>query len=150
MSESNLTTRRSHARRGRFLEGALFWLFRLATYFVLACATYIFLDIAIKGSRTVFTSKPPFVNVAFLTEPPQTLFVFDFEGQKMTLSDRQFRQWQAEHPEAAVEPQTVAYRLLGPTGLPLEGWWYSIKLHPEMFKGAGARGLLSIVKRLCD
>ncbi len=109
MGKSNLTTRRSHARRGRFLEGALFWLFRLATYFVLACATYIFLDIAIKGSRTVFTSKPPFVNVAFLTEPPQTLFVFDFEGQKMTLSDRQFRQWQAEHPEAAVEPQTVAY-----------------------------------------
>ena len=37
------------------------------------------------------------------------------------------------------EPQSVAYRLQGPTGLPLEGWWYSTKLHPEWFKGAGAR-----------
>ena len=24
----------------------------------------------------------------FLTEPPQTLYVFDYEGKKMTLSDR--------------------------------------------------------------
>jgi YidC/Oxa1 family membrane protein insertase len=33
----------------------------------------------------------------------------------------------------------VGYRLDGPTSLPLEGWWYSTKLHPEMWKGAGAR-----------
>ncbi|MDX1945690.1 MAG: YidC/Oxa1 family insertase periplasmic-domain containing protein [Pirellulaceae bacterium] len=39
----------------------------------------------------------------------------------------------------ATEPQSVAYRLQGPTGLPLEGWWYSTKLHPEWFKAAGAR-----------
>jgi hypothetical protein len=45
----------------------MFWTFRLATYFVLACATYIFLDIAIKGSRTVFTNHAPFINVKFLT-----------------------------------------------------------------------------------
>lgn len=37
------------------------------------------------------------------------------------------------------EPLPVAYRLDGPTGLPLEGWWYSTKLHPEMWAGAGAR-----------
>jgi len=37
------------------------------------------------------------------------------------------------------EPVPVAYRLDGPTGLPLEGWWYSTKLHPEMWAGAGAR-----------
>jgi YidC/Oxa1 family membrane protein insertase len=35
--------------------------------------------------------------------------------------------------------QEVAYRLDGPTGLPTEGWWYSSKLHPKMFLGAGAR-----------
>ena len=35
--------------------------------------------------------------------------------------------------------QQVAYRLDGPTGLPTEGWWYSSKLHPKMFHGAGAR-----------
>ncbi|MBA2622023.1 MAG: phosphate ABC transporter permease PstA [Chthoniobacterales bacterium] len=99
----------THARRTRIVERVLFWVFRLATYFVLACATYIFLDIGIKGSRTVFTSSPPFINVPFLTEPPQTLYVFDYEGKKLTLSDRQFREWQAAHPQAAVEPATVAY-----------------------------------------
>ena len=37
----------------------------------------------------------------------------------------------------------VAYRLLGPTGLPLEGWWYSSKLSPKWFHGAGARDIAS-------
>ena len=41
----------------------MFWLFRLATYFVIACTGYIFLDIAVKGGRTVFTKHAPFVNV---------------------------------------------------------------------------------------
>jgi len=40
------------------------------------------------------------------------------------------------------EPQKVSYRLEGPTGLPLEGWWYSTKLNPLMFKGAGARDVV--------
>src|SRR4051794_40946061 len=62
--------------RGRVLERTTFWLFRLATYFVLTAAAFIFLDIGIKGGRPFFTSKPPFVNVPFLTEPPQTLYVF--------------------------------------------------------------------------
>jgi YidC/Oxa1 family membrane protein insertase len=35
--------------------------------------------------------------------------------------------------------QQIAYRLDGPTGLPTEGWWYSSKLHPKMFYGAGSR-----------
>ncbi|PZR71016.1 MAG: phosphate ABC transporter permease PtsA [Chthoniobacterales bacterium] len=96
-------------RRGRLLEKTLFWLFRLATYFVLACATYIFLDIGIKGGRTVFTSKAPFINVPFLTEPPQTLYVFDFEGKKQTLSDRQFREWKVTHPGVSVEASSIAY-----------------------------------------
>ncbi len=97
------------ASRSRLLERGAFWMFRLATYFIIACASYIFLDIGIKGSRTLFTSEPPFINLAFLSERPQTLYVFDFEGKKMTLGDQDFRKWQAEHPEAVVEPQTVAY-----------------------------------------
>ena len=50
---------------------------------MIACAGYIFLDIAIKGSRTVFKTTAPFVNLEFLTQPPQTLYVFDYEGKKM-------------------------------------------------------------------
>ena len=104
-----MTTTPSNARRVRFIERILFWVLRLATYFILAAATYIFLDIGIKGSRTVFTSKPPFINIPFLTEPPQTLYVFDYEGKKMTLSDRQFRAWKAAHNGTEVEATSIAY-----------------------------------------
>jgi phosphate transport system permease protein len=99
----------SKSRRTRRTERAIFWLLRLATYFILACATYIFLDIGIKGSRTVFTSAPPFINLPFLTEPPQTLYVFDYDGKKMTLSDRQFREWKSAHAGVDVEATSVAY-----------------------------------------
>lgn len=40
------------------------------------------------------------------------------------------------------EPKQIAYRLNGPTGLPLEGWWYSTKLSPVMFAAAGARDVV--------
>src|SRR6266403_4217448 len=99
----------SSRRHGRLLERAVFWLFRLATYLILAAATYIFLDIGIKGGRTVFTSTPPFINVPFLTEPPQTLYVFEFEGKKMTLGDREFREWKGAHPGVEVEATSIAY-----------------------------------------
>ena len=104
-----MTTTPSNTRRVRFIERILFWVLRLATYFILAAATYIFLDIGIKGSRTVFTSKPPFINIPFLTEPPQTLYVFDYEGKKMTLSDRQFRDWKTAHDGTEVEATSIAY-----------------------------------------
>ncbi|HEY6111814.1 MAG TPA: phosphate ABC transporter permease PstA [Chthoniobacterales bacterium] len=83
-------------------------MFRLATYFVLLCASYIFLDIGIKGSRTVFTSRAPFINLKFLSQPPQTLYVFDYNGQKMELSDREFRDWKTTHPEN-VDVTSVSY-----------------------------------------
>ena len=104
-----MKARTANATRTRIAQGVTFWMFRLATYFVVLCASYIFLDIGIKGSRTLFTSHAPFINFAFLSESPQTLYVFDFEGKKQTLGDRDFRRWRAEHPDTAVEPQTVAY-----------------------------------------
>ncbi len=99
----------SKERRTRLTERIAFWSFRLATYLVIAATSYIFLDIGIKGARTVFTLKPPFVNLPFLTQSPETLYVFDYEGKKVTLGDREFRAWQAHHPSAKVEPSTVAY-----------------------------------------
>ncbi len=92
----------------RIGQGLAFWTFRLATYFVLACATYIFLDIAIKGGRTVFRSTPPFINIPFLTQPPQTLYVFDYQGRKMELSDREFRAWKTTHKEE-VNAESIAH-----------------------------------------
>ena len=98
----------SNRRRTRLLEGLLFWAFRIGTYFVLLCATYIFLDIGIKGGRTVFTRTAPFVNLTFLTEPPQTLYVFDYHGKKMELSDREYRDWKTTHKED-VDVTSVSY-----------------------------------------
>jgi len=98
----------SNRRRSQFLESVLFWAFRIATYFVLLCATYIFLDIGIKGGRTVFTRTVPFVNLKFLSEPPQTLYVFDYQGKKMELSDREFREWKTTHKED-VDVTSVSY-----------------------------------------
>src|SRR5207245_11338081 len=98
----------SNHRRSQLLEGLLFWLFRIGTYLVLLCATYIFLDIGIKGGRTVFTRSAPFVNLKFLSEPPQTLYVFDYQEQKMELSDREFRDWKTTHKED-VDATSVSY-----------------------------------------
>ena len=95
--------------RSRWTEKIAFWIFRLATYLIIACTSYIFINIAWKGSQTVFTTKAPFVNVAFLTQKPETLFVFDFEGKKMALGDTEFRAWQARHPNTKVEATSVAY-----------------------------------------
>ena len=108
-SPSSILNSPSSRSRRRLLEKATFWVFRLATYFILGCASYIFLDIGIKGGRTLFTTTPPFINVPFLTEPPQTLYVFDFEEKKMMLSDRQFRQWKSEHPGVEVDATSIAY-----------------------------------------
>ncbi|MCU0877823.1 MAG: membrane protein insertase YidC, partial [Pirellulaceae bacterium] len=50
---------------------------------------------------------------------------------------------QVELHNLGTEERTLAYRMLGPTGLPLEGWWYSTKLHPDWgFKAAGARDVV--------
>ncbi len=35
-------------------------------------------------------------------------------------------------------PQTISYAMDGPNGLPLEGWWYTNKIHPS-WGSAGAR-----------
>jgi phosphate transport system permease protein len=103
---SGLTTQQ---RRTRLTEQIAFWTFRIATYCIIAATSYIFLDIGVKGARTVFTLTPPFVNVPFLTEKPETLFVFDYEGEKMSLGDHEFRAWQTQHPGVDVHPSTVAY-----------------------------------------
>jgi phosphate transport system permease protein len=94
--------------RQRIVQTTFFWIFRFATYAILAAATYIFLDIGIKGGQTLFTAHPPFINVSFLTQRPQTLYVFEYQGTKYTLSDSEFRVWKTQHPEE-VEATSVAY-----------------------------------------
>ena len=99
-------TQPSVARRS---EAAIFWLFRGATYFVLLCGAVVFLNIFIKGSRTVFQTKAPFVNTAFFTESPESLYVFEWQGKKMELGDKEFRAFKEQNPAVqvwAIEPPT--------------------------------------------
>ena len=82
-------------------ERAIFWVFRLATYFILLCGAAVFAHIVVKGSGTVFKAEAPFINTTFLTEAPESLYVFEWQGKKMELGDRDFRAFKETHPEAA-------------------------------------------------
>jgi phosphate transport system permease protein len=95
---------------GRLREAAVLWLFRAAAYFVLLCGALVIGSIAWRGSHTVFTAKAPFVNVAFFTESPESLYVFEYHGEKMELGDREFREFKAKHPDAAdVKAESYVY-----------------------------------------
>ncbi len=45
------------------------------------------------------------------------------------------------------KPLKVAYRLEGPCGMTLEGWWYSTKISPNWFGGASARDVIYKTER---
>jgi phosphate transport system permease protein len=87
------------ATRAKRAERAVFWALRLTTYFVLACAACIFLDIGLKGGGVIFQAQPPFINVRFLTEAPETLNVFQLGSEKVTMGDREFRAFKEQDPE---------------------------------------------------
>ncbi|MEX0866065.1 MAG: YidC/Oxa1 family insertase periplasmic-domain containing protein, partial [Pirellulales bacterium] len=42
----------------------------------------------------------------------------------------------------AERPQALAYRFDGPTGLPMEGWWYSYRTSRNWMGGSGARDVV--------
>lgn len=98
----------SQPNAARRSERLTFWLFRVATYFVLACGASVFATIIFKGAGTVFKTEAPFINTTFLTAAPESLYVFEFEGKKYEMGDREFRAFKAEHP-AASEVATESY-----------------------------------------
>jgi YidC/Oxa1 family membrane protein insertase len=72
-----------------------------------------------------------------------------FRLKRVPSQEQQNRTYRAYHLDYELEihnlsdtPQTTAYRQQGPTGLPLEGWWYSNKIHPQLFKAAGTRDVI--------
>jgi phosphate transport system permease protein len=99
---SDFPARRSILRQPSWaarIEQAFFVLLRAGTYGVLLAAAVIFLDIGIKGGRVVFQLAPPFVNVPFLTQSPETLNVFKLDGETVKMGDREFRAYREAHPE---------------------------------------------------
>ena len=102
MSSSATSPRRSILRPPSWAarwEATLFALLRVGTYGVLLAAAVIFVDIGIKGGRVVFQLAPPFVNVPFLTQAPETLNVLTLDGAKVKMGDREFRALKAAQPE---------------------------------------------------
>ncbi len=94
-------------RRG---ERWILGVFGAATYFVLACGFGVFGMIVVKGAGAVFSAEAPYVNVPFLTEAPESLHVFDFEGRHYEQGDREHRRFVAAHPAAAkVKAESYVY-----------------------------------------
>ena len=99
-ARDQLFARRSNAHQRR--EVVVVGLLRLATWVILAAGAFVLGMIAWKGSGTLLQSSFPFINLTFLTEAPQTLHVFEYDGQTMELSDREFREFRTQLTEEAV------------------------------------------------
>jgi phosphate transport system permease protein len=102
----------------RSWEKFFFWVFRAATYFILFCGAIVFGHIVFKGSQTVFQLTPPFVNIPFLTQAPETLNVFEHNGKKVEMGDKEYREFRqteearakaAGQPVPDFKPETYAY-----------------------------------------
>ena len=94
----------------RRLERIVFWIFRAAAYLILACGAAVFLDIVAKGSVTVFQARAPFINTAFFTQAPESLYVFEWEGSQRRMGDREFRAFKEANPAAAdVKAESYVY-----------------------------------------
>ena len=109
MNPANSAALQARSTKARWMEWGVFGLLRVATYFVLACAAVVFLDIGIKGGAVVFRRHAPFINIPFLTEAPETLNVFEWEGRKRTMGDREFRTFRAQHAAELKGVQVEAY-----------------------------------------
>lgn len=85
----------------RRMEQSCFWLFRGATYFILLCGALVFGNIFYKGGKTVFRAEFPFVNTTFLTQSPETLNVFEYQGKRHEMGASEFRAFQEKEEAAA-------------------------------------------------
>src|ERR1700740_3626515 len=91
----------SQRTTSRRIEKAAFWAFRLFTYLLLACATYIFGDIIFKGA--------PNISWKFLTQRPETLYVFEHQGKEMALGDRAFREFKQANSLGDIPATSYVY-----------------------------------------
>ncbi len=91
----------------------------LATYFILACALFVFGTIASSGIPVILKKEAPFINADFFTRSPETLVVFETEdgtGHRLAFSD--YTQFKKDNPTTLiVSEHTHSYSaggILGP------------------------------------
>ncbi len=134
--------------RARAAEKFAFGFFRSSTYFILLCAVAIFGVIIFKGAGTVFQLKPPFVNWTFLSQSPETLYVFEFEGKKMELGDREFRAFKAERGLADIPAESYAHSAGGIWPCITGTFWLVVgSMGIALFIGVGSAIFLSEYSR---
>jgi len=75
---------KSNFTKAKLIQGVFFWMFRISTYLIIAAASYLFLKVAYEGSITLFQGKDSLVNWRFLSESPQTLYVFEWDEPNFT------------------------------------------------------------------
>jgi phosphate transport system permease protein len=91
-------------------QKAAFWIFRIATYLVLACVTYVFWDIISNGAPVIFKLEPPFINTKFLTESPETLHVIKYDdGKALAIGDSEYRDRMAKGETFPENRETYTY-----------------------------------------
>jgi phosphate transport system permease protein len=100
---------KARASTSRTIERAAFWFFRFAAYFILVCAAFVFGKIAYEGAGTVFKAKPPFINWTFLTQPPETLYVFQVDGKKVEMGDAEFRAYKKARGVEDIPAENYVY-----------------------------------------
>jgi len=74
---------------------------RACTWAILLAGMSVLGTIAWKGAGTLLQPTFPFINITFLTQAPETLHVFEYEGEAFELSDGEFRVWRAEQAALA-------------------------------------------------
>ncbi|HYP18417.1 MAG TPA: phosphate ABC transporter permease PstA, partial [Opitutus sp.] len=110
LAEPSVTNPFGYRRSGRRTwEAAARWVFRVATYVILFSGAAVLLNIVIKGGSSVFTSEAPFVNTRFFTDAPESLYVFEFEGQRYEMGDREFRRFREAHNGVAIKAESYVY-----------------------------------------
>ena len=110
MSEVAVNPFASARSAARSTESVVRWLLRLATYVVLFCGLAVFANIVAKGASTVFQKSAPFVNLHFLLDSPESLYVFEYQGQHYELGDREFRAFKAErHLGDEIKAESIVY-----------------------------------------
>ncbi|MEY4487599.1 MAG: hypothetical protein RIQ79_107 [Verrucomicrobiota bacterium] len=97
----------SRPSAARTIEKTTFWGFRIATYIILFAGLAVFGDIVFKGSSTVFgsfkaTGHFPYFTNTFLTEAPESRFVFKNDGVKLEMGDREYRAFREKETAAAL------------------------------------------------
>lgn len=114
--ENPFATKSHKAKR---IELGASWGLRVATYFILLCAFYIFGDIFVKGAPVVFQSEFPFINTEFFSRSPETLVVFETgDGVEQQMGFADYSEFKKANPTVEIENEhTHSYSaggILGP------------------------------------